>query len=88
MVNAKEVAPWYNRNPFQWEEQGVDNTEELAGKLQVMSMEETTSATGPPKVRYMLDFTLNRLCRWLRILGIDAGLETDEEERRRTKEGK
>ncbi|GMH63764.1 hypothetical protein TrRE_jg9052, partial [Triparma retinervis] len=30
--------------------------------------------------RYMLDFTLNRFCRWLRMLGIDAALETPEEE--------
>jgi hypothetical protein len=36
-------------------------------------------------VKYMLDFTLNRFTRWLRILGIDARLETDEEERERTK---
>mmetsp|Transcript_9082 Transcript_9082/g.13425 ORF Transcript_9082/g.13425 Transcript_9082/m.13425 type:complete len:724 (-) Transcript_9082:30-2201(-) len=40
---------------------------------------------GLPKVRYLLDFTLNRLCRWLRIFGIDAALETNEEERQRTK---
>jgi len=41
-----------------------------------------------PKVRYMLDYTLNRLCRWLRILGIDAAIETEEEEKERTKEAK
>ena len=35
-------------------------------------------------VTYMLDFTLNRLTRWLRILGLDAALETDKEERERT----
>ena len=35
-------------------------------------------------VKYMLDFTLNRLTRWLRILGLDAALETDKEERKRT----
>ena len=38
-----------------------------------------------PTVKYMLDFTLNRFTRWLRILGIDARLETDDEERERTK---
>lgn len=37
--------------------------------------------------RYMLDFTLNKLTRWLRILGIDAALETEGEERARTKDG-
>jgi uncharacterized protein with PIN domain len=35
-------------------------------------------------VKYMLDFTLNRLARWLRILGLDAALESDKEERQRT----
>ncbi|KAL7518345.1 hypothetical protein ACHAWX_003186 [Stephanocyclus meneghinianus] len=40
--------------------------------------------TPTPNVKYMLDFTLNRFTRWLRILGIDAALETDEEERERT----
>ncbi|KAL3801528.1 hypothetical protein HJC23_000966 [Cyclotella cryptica] len=40
--------------------------------------------TPTPNVKYMLDFTLNRFTRWLRILGIDAALETEEEERQRT----
>ena len=39
-----------------------------------------------PKVKYMLDYTLNRLCRWLRILGIDAAIETEEEEIERTRD--
>jgi hypothetical protein len=39
-------------------------------------------------VRYLLDYTLNRFCRWLRILGFDATLETEEEEKLRTREGK
>ena len=38
------------------------------------------------QVRYLLDVNLNRLCRWFRILGLDAGLETESEERLRTKE--
>jgi hypothetical protein len=42
----------------------------------------------PQDVRYMLDYTLNRFCRWLRILGFDATLETEELEKLRTKEGK
>ena len=42
-------------------------------------------ATPVPTVKYMLDFTLNRFTRWLRILGIDARLETNDEERERTK---
>lgn len=40
-----------------------------------------------PKVRYLLDASLNKLCRWLRILGQDVALETDKEEKRRTGEG-
>jgi len=39
-------------------------------------------------VKYMLDYTLNRFTRWLRILGIDATLETEEEEKERTSNGK
>jgi hypothetical protein len=39
---------------------------------------------GPAQVKYMLDFTLNRLSRWLRILGLDAAVESEKEERQRT----
>jgi uncharacterized protein with PIN domain len=35
-----------------------------------------------------LDSTLNRFCRWLRILGLDAALETEKEEEERTRDGK
>ena len=35
---------------------------------------------GRRQPRYILDYTLNRLCRWLRLLGLDAALETEEEE--------
>jgi uncharacterized protein with PIN domain len=42
----------------------------------------------PRPVRYLLDNTLNKLCRWLRILGLDAALETDEEEKIRTSQAK
>lgn len=40
-----------------------------------------------PAVRYILDSTLNKFTRWLRILGIDAELETREEEIMRTSKG-
>jgi len=40
------------------------------------------------RVRYLCDMTLNKFTRWLRILGIDAALETEAEEKARTKEGK
>jgi mRNA deadenylase 3'-5' endonuclease subunit Ccr4/uncharacterized protein with PIN domain len=39
------------------------------------------------QVRYLLDYTLNRLCRWFRILGLDAALESSDEEIQRTKHG-
>ena len=39
------------------------------------------------EIRYLLDYTLNRFTRWLRILGIDAALETKEEEYQRTRHG-
>lgn len=37
-----------------------------------------------PKIRYLCDASLNKLCRWLRILGQDVALETDNEEKLRT----
>lgn len=30
------------------------------------------------QVHYLLDYNLNRLCRWFRILGLDAALETED----------
>lgn len=41
----------------------------------------------PSSVMYVLDYTLNRFTRWLRILGVDATLETLEEEKERTSGG-
>jgi uncharacterized protein with PIN domain len=35
----------------------------------------------------LLDATLNKLCRWLRILGLDTALETEDEEKLRTGQG-
>lgn len=43
--------------------------------------------SGVQPVKYLLDVTLNKFTRWLRILGQDAALETAEEERLRTGEG-
>lgn len=42
----------------------------------------------PPTVKYLLDVTLNKFTRWLRILGQDAALETADEERMRTIDAK
>lgn len=58
------------------------------GRNSSSSADAALSATKDPSVRYLLDFTLNKFCRWLRILGVDASLETEEEERLRTKEGR
>jgi len=38
-------------------------------------------------IKYLLDITLNKFGRWLRILGLDATLESVEEEKLRTGEG-
>lgn len=86
VVNAKNAAPWYNHNIRNFQE------EELSDLMVDLSIQQTSppesTTSDPPQVRYLLDYTLNRLCRWLRILGIDAALETEEEERMRTKDGK
>jgi mRNA deadenylase 3'-5' endonuclease subunit Ccr4/uncharacterized protein with PIN domain len=80
VVNAKQVAPWYTHlgsgdclleAPFE------SSVVEQLKKLKISERD--------PQIRYLLDFTLNRFSRWLRILGIDAALETDEEEIQRTK---
>jgi hypothetical protein len=69
-----------------------EDTEPLASNMKGLFIsndnDNKTSSPPPPQVRYMLDFTLNRFCRWLRILGLDAALESEAEERLRTKEGK
>lgn len=83
---AKEVAPWYHHH--QYPRKVLPEQDNLSEALQQQLSLLPNEAREPPQVRYMLDFTLNRLCRWLRILGIDAGLETEEEERMRTKDGK
>ena len=45
---------------------------------------QDSSSKSQTKVRYLLDFSLNKFCRWLRIFGIDAALETEDEEKERT----
>ncbi len=37
------------------------------------------SLTGVDQARFIADQTLNRVCRYLRLLGIDCTLETDTE---------
>jgi uncharacterized protein with PIN domain len=67
---------------------------DLEEKLRDLSLDDKAASSVPeeqtltPPIRYMVDFTLNRFCRWLRILGIDAEIEKEHEEIERTKEGK
>jgi hypothetical protein len=94
-LNAKLVAPWYSHTNHidKLEDQLKDkanatNIELLAKDLSKnlsLDNNEVTSSSAP--IRYLLDFTLNRFCRWLRILGIDSVLETEQEEKLRTKDG-
>lgn len=53
-----------------------------------ISPQDYEHSISSPPVKYMLDYTLNRFTRWLRILGIDATLETTEEEKERTNGGR
>ena len=97
-VNARSIAPWYDKHPFRFpddtdlEPDFVDDSLEEPpppplGRIEDSSSLEVENSTSSGSPRYLLDYTLNRLCRWLRILGIDAALETEEEERMRTKDG-
>jgi uncharacterized protein with PIN domain len=80
-INGKHVAPWYNQTDPN-EETTIDDDDDLVDQISNLQVRE------PPYMRYILDATLNKLCRWLRILGQDAALETDEEERLRTGQGR
>jgi len=83
-VNAKLCAPWYDNGDRDEKIEDLSNIiESTRGLFEGLNLERSPSSP----LRYILDFTLNRFCRWLRILGIDAALETDEEEIERTKNG-
>jgi hypothetical protein len=104
VVNAKFAAPWYHTDDEEdcetKEDEKIATGEEGHAPSKTASPPEDAIVSGmqgltisyespkEPQVRYMLDYTLNRFCRWLRILGLDAALETEEEEKLRTKEGK
>ena len=64
------------------------NFERLKVSNETIDNNHKSDDTSFPKVKYLLDFTLNRLCRWLRILGLDAALETEKEEKERTRDAK
>lgn len=103
VVNAKAAAPWYapsrRRQPDHKANVETNSSDKghpkLTDKFDRLHMTEETSGNNSessnlsnPKVKYLLDYTLNRFCRWLRILGLDAALETEKEEKERTSEGK
>ncbi|KAL7496456.1 hypothetical protein ACHAWT_008936 [Skeletonema menzelii] len=52
-----------------------------------VSPQDYQHSTSPIPVRYICDYTLNKFTRWLRILGLDVTLETEEEEKERTSIG-
>jgi len=88
-INAKIYAPWYN-NQDQRESKLSNNMEEEKSTDDILKATELVQGlilenmSSVLKTKYMLDFTLNKLCCWLRILGIDAVLETYGEEIERT----
>lgn len=92
-VNSKRVAPWYQHsiekeeeNGFVPKEKDIRQVQDELADLSIAATEAKKENDKSPQIRYMLDFTLNRFTRWLRILGIDAALETEEEEIQRTRE--
>ena len=92
-VDARRVAPWnqisISENDADDEEDDDDDDDKrLINQMSNLNLQNRISTTHPPQMRYLLDFTLNKLCRWLRILGQDTALESTEEEIARTKQGK
>jgi mRNA deadenylase 3'-5' endonuclease subunit Ccr4/uncharacterized protein with PIN domain len=58
------------------------------GQPEISLNETMNKSSSIPNMKYLLDATLNKFCRWLRILGQDAALETEVEEKLRTSQGK
>jgi uncharacterized protein with PIN domain len=97
-VDGRLAAPWYDTEINKPNhslagavpKQNTASNEGTNGAKTSSSIHEVEEKMGelklsdPPAVRYILDATLNKLCRWLRILGVDAALETEAEELRRT----
>jgi uncharacterized protein with PIN domain len=102
-INAKRIAPWYTLTPgtndeSDGEEQPMKASQanesassNLISAFNAMKLfdgeEQHANESAKPRMRYLLDAGLNKLCRWLRILGQDAALETEEEEKLRTGQG-
>lgn len=92
VVNAKVVAPWYrecdDNIAIEADGESIDGVTQKISSLNLNNGKKRPEQPPTQQVRYILDYNLNKLCRWFRILGLDVGLETEEEERLRTKEGK
>lgn len=88
-LNAKLAAPWYSHDDDKLNQKSpATDTELLATHLsKSLSLDQGEASVSLIPIRYLLDFTLNRFCRWLRILGIDSVLETEKEEKLRTRDG-
>lgn len=86
--DARRVAPWngHSGDAMSENDEDTDTVDKMANLT--IDSRAASSDDNKPTIRYLLDFTLNKLCRWLRILGIDTALESEEEERARTKQGK
>lgn len=80
-IDAKSISPWVQ---LASEDDFSDMTDD---EIIEKRMENFQIGTERPVIRYLLDASLNKLCRWLRILGQDAALETEEEEKERTGKG-
>jgi len=97
-INAKQITPWYahhfenNRSDaIEAPDMKSSNQEKVIGDEIILSqMEhlgvcEKAGEDNIPQIRYLLDYSLNKFTRWLRMLGIDAELETEAEEEERTR---
>eukprot|EP00977_Amphora_coffeiformis_P029799 scaffold42806_cov237-Amphora_coffeaeformis.AAC.3 len=87
-VDARRVAPWNQMPSSEYDTDDDEDGKDLVDHMEKLKIQNQHSTNHPPQMRYLLDFTLNKLCRWLRILGQDTALESTEEEIARTKQGK
>ena len=77
-VDAKAVAPWYNQDPVRYQANPFDtgrktkddnDIAQSLGNMSLVNAGVNSSASNIEKIdspkspRYLLDFTLNRLCR-------------------------
>ena len=77
-----QVSPWYS-----FAEIDADLPELNKMVLEDQELDANARTKSEPKIRYLLDATLNKLCRWLRILGQDTAIESESDEQERTQSG-